>query len=86
MREMTYKEAIHYLQPVADNTPLYGYGTALLLALRVLEAADAQVHCRDCRHWTRNYGGNHGERKYCTLAGYTTKPDGFCCYGERRTK
>ena len=81
---MTYKEAINYLRPAADNTPLVGYGAALTVALHALDVADNIVHCKDCLNWSSGCGNHPGERKYCTLAGYTTKPDGFCCYGERR--
>ena len=37
---MTNREAIEYLQPVADNTPLAGYGEALRAAIRALEDAE----------------------------------------------
>lgn len=33
---MTYKEAAAYLQPVADSTPLVGYGSALAKAVEAL--------------------------------------------------
>lgn len=34
---MTTREAIEYLRPVADSTPLAGYGLALSLAIQALE-------------------------------------------------
>jgi len=37
---MTYKEAKAYLQPVADSTPLAGYGAALAAAIRALDDVD----------------------------------------------
>ena len=78
MSEMTYKDAREYLQPVADSTPLAGYGAALSKAIEALEAADAQAHCKDCRHYFANRYGLHN---YCTLAGYTVPPHGFYYYG-----
>lgn len=38
---MTFKEAIEYLQPVADNTPLSGYGAALTAAIYALHQMDS---------------------------------------------
>lgn len=37
---MTNKEAIDYLRPVADSTPLAGYGLALNLAIKALETVE----------------------------------------------
>ena len=37
---MTNKEAIDYLRPVADSTPLVGYGLALNLAINALETVE----------------------------------------------
>lgn len=37
---MTNKEAIDYLRPVADSTPLVGYGAALNLAIKALETVE----------------------------------------------
>lgn len=37
---MTYKEAREYLQPVADSTPLAGYGAALSKAIEALEKVE----------------------------------------------
>jgi hypothetical protein len=37
---MTYKEARDRLQPVADSTPLAGYGAALSKAVEVLKLAE----------------------------------------------
>ena len=37
---MTNKEAIEYLRPVADSTPLAGYGLALNLAIKALETVE----------------------------------------------
>lgn len=34
---MTIREAIEYLRPVADSTPLAGYGKALSIAIQVME-------------------------------------------------
>ena len=50
---MTYKEAREYLQPVADNTPLAGYGEALrkaIEALREMEETEGIKILRKCRH------------------------------------
>ena len=38
---MTYKEAREYLRPVADSTPLAGYGAALSKAVEALEKAES---------------------------------------------
>ena len=38
---MTYKEAIQYLQPVADSTPLVGYGGALRAALQAMQEVES---------------------------------------------
>ena len=37
---MTYKDAIVYLRPVADNHPLAGYSAALNVAIRALEEVE----------------------------------------------
>ena len=37
---MKNKEAIEYLRPVADSTPLAGYGAALSAAIRALEEVE----------------------------------------------
>lgn len=55
---MTNKEAKTYLQPVADNTPLVGYGAALTVAVRALEDVDqlkedlrsSKDRCKFCEH------------------------------------
>ena len=52
---MTYKEAREYLQPVADNTPLAGYGEALRKAIEALESVeqmekDLRGECECCVH------------------------------------
>lgn len=38
---MTNKEAITYLQPVADSTPMVGYGAALVAALEALREVES---------------------------------------------
>ena len=40
MEKMTLKEAIAYLQPIADNTPLNGYHAALTVAIETMKDAD----------------------------------------------
>lgn len=47
---MTLKEAIDYLQPIADSTPLAGYGAALAVALDAMRAQEARLR----RHKQRN--------------------------------
>lgn len=37
---MDLKQAIYYLQPIADSTPLAGYGAVLAVAMDVLRDAD----------------------------------------------
>ena len=70
---MTYKEAIEYLQPVADNTPLTGYGAALTAAIYALhmmdEGAVPVVRCKDCKHYGGVTFGNVCRRWSAPLAG-----------------
>jgi len=40
---MDLKQAIDYLQPIADSTPLAGYGAALAVALDAMRAQEAQT-------------------------------------------
>lgn len=40
MSKMTIKEAINYLQPVADSTPLAGYGSALVAAIDAMRRVE----------------------------------------------
>ena len=40
---MDLKQAIDYLQPIADSTPLAGYGAALAVAMDAMRAQEAQM-------------------------------------------
>ena len=83
---MTFKEAIDYLQPVADNTPLTGYGKALDMAIEALrkaeEGAVPVVRCREC--WFCENGFCFNRNIGCGAATPKRNPDDFCSYGERR--
>lgn len=73
---MTNKEAIEYLQPVADNTPLTGYARALNLALDALRKVDKIVSCKDCVM--------HGHCSAEDAFKLVRIENPFCCVGERR--
>lgn len=79
---MTYKEAREYLQPVADSTPLAGYGAALSKAIEALGLAESVVRCKECKHYITSYCGD----LLCTrwVNWLPTEDDDFCSYGERR--
>lgn len=81
--DMTFKEAREYLRPIADNTPLTGYGAALETAMKALEQADKIVHCCECKN---HYASYYGVRNKCVLTGVIMPPHGFCYYGERRAE
>ena len=50
MEKMTTKEAIAYLQPIADNTSLSGYQAALKVAMEAMRERDKIVRCKECKH------------------------------------
>ena len=79
---MTYKEAREYLQPVADSTPLAGYGAALSKAIEALEMAESVVRCKDCKHYLP-MDGTVG-MGLCAVAFAGAQENAFCSYGERR--
>ena len=79
---MTYKEAREYLQPVADSTPLAGYGAALSKAIEALELAESVVRCKECKHMNIVGVGYRGCKVWERIQ--TMGDDGYCCFGERR--
>lgn len=81
---MTYKEAIQYLQPVADNTPLAGYGAALNVALDALRLVDSIVRCKDCKHGELDDPECFPDLYYCHEGCGWNKSDFYCSDGERR--
>ena len=74
------------MQPVADNTPLSGYGAALTAAIYAMhqmeEGAVKVVRCKECKHYEitcYEYMCNRWEDWL------PTEDDDFCSYGERRS-
>lgn len=78
MEHMTTKEAIAYLQPIADNTQLSGYQAALNVAMEAMrERENGMVRCKECKHY---------EQGYCHYPdrGHNTDFNDFCNRGERK--
>lgn len=60
---MAYRDAINYLRPVADSTPLAGYGAALTKAIEALEKVERmEAELRDERDRFDKYADYSVER------------------------
>jgi hypothetical protein len=78
MEHMTTKEAIAYLQPIADNTSLSGYQAALKVAMEAMRERDnGVIRCKDCKHYEQGYC-HYPDREHIT--DFTD----FCNRGERK--
>lgn len=49
-----------------------------------LEKLQAQVHCRECKHWGTGVAGETDMIKCCEYGGYMVGNNGYCVYGERK--
>ena len=62
------------------NELIAAYTTAILC----MEKTQAQVHCRDCKHWGTGVAGETDMVKCCEYGGYMVGNNGYCCFGERK--
>lgn len=57
---------------------------AYITVIVALEKLQAQVHCRDCKHWGTGVAGETDMVKCCVYGGYMVGNNGYCVYGERK--
>ena len=62
------------------------YKMALMVAIECMKKQQAQVHCRDCKHWGTGIADETDMVKCCEYGKYMVGNNGYCCYGERIKK
>lgn len=56
---------------------------AIVTAITAMEKLQAQVHCRDCKHWGTGVAGETDMVKCCEYAGYMVGNNGYCVFAEK---